>query len=140
MDSIQYLPTEVLEYILYNVDQDTIRDTCTQVCQEWSKIIQAVQFWKRYHHFWSKSKNNYLSKPIGLTKYQKRVIPDKMFNDIYHWKLFSYIKPNENPFEINLLKNWDGSMVTPEEIQKQDNRYFEGMISFQQYLNTFRLR
>ena len=53
-----------------------------------------------------------------------------MFNDIYHWKLFSYIKPNENPFEINLLKNWDGSMVTPEEIQKQDNRYFEGMISF----------
>lgn len=125
MDSIHYLPTEVLEYILYNVDQDTIRDTCTQVCQEWSKIIQAVQFWKRYHHFWSKSKNKYLSKPIGLTKYQKSVIPDKMFNDIYHWKLFSYIKPNENPFEINLLKNWDGSMVTPEEIQKQDNRYFE---------------
>ena len=130
MDSIHYLPTEVLEYILYNVDQDTIRDTCTQVCQEWSKIIQAVQFWKRYHHFWSKSKNKYLSEPIGLTKYQKSVIPDKMFNDIYHWKLFSYIKPNENPFEINLLKNWDGSMVTPEEIQKQDNRYFEGMISF----------
>ena len=130
MDSIQYLPTEVLEYILYNVDQDTIRDTCTQVCQEWSKIIQAVQFWKRYHHFWSKSKNKYLSKPIGLTKYQKSVISDKMFNDKYHWKLFSYIKPNENPFEINLLKNWDGSMVTPEEIQKQDNRYFEGMISF----------
>ena len=130
MDSIHYLPTEVLEYILYNVDQDTIRDTCTQVCQEWSKIIQAVQFWKRYHHFWSQSKNKYLSKPIGLTKYQKSVIPDKMFNDIYHWKLFSYIKPNENPFEINLLKNWDGSMVTPEEIQKQDNRFFEGMISF----------
>ena len=130
MDSIHYLPTEVIEYILYNVDQDTIRDTCTQVCQEWSKIIQAVQFWKRYHHFWSQSKNKYLSKPIGSTKYQKSVIPDKMFNDIYHWKLFSYIKPNENPFEINLLKNWDGSMVTPEEIQKQDNRYFEGMISF----------
>ena len=130
MDSIQYLPTEVLEYILYNVDQDTIRDTCTKVCQEWSEVIQAVQFWKRYHHFWSKSKNKYSSKPIGLTKYQKSVIPDKMFNDIYHWKLFSYIKPNENPFEINLLKNWDGSMVTLEEIQKQDNRYFEGMISF----------
>ena len=130
MDSIQYLPTEVLEYILYNVDQDTIRDTCTKVCQEWSKVIQAVQFWKRYHHFWSKSENKYLSKPIGLTKYQKSVIPDKIFNDIYNWKLFSYIKPNENPFEINLLRNWDGSMVTPEEIQKQSNRYFEGMISF----------
>lgn len=129
MDSIQYLPTEVLEYILYNVDQDTIRDTCTKVCQEWSKVIQDVQFWKRYHQFWSESEYKYLSKPIGLTKYQKSVIPDKMFNDIYNWKLFSYIKPNENPFEINLLKNWDGSMVTPEEIQKQDNRYFEGMIS-----------
>lgn len=130
MDSIQYLPTEVLEYILYNVDQDTIRDTCTKVCQEWSEVIQAVQFWKRYHQFWSKSKNKYLSKPIDLTKYQKSVIPDIMFNDIYHWELFSYIKPNENPFEINLLKNWDGSTVTQEEIETQDNRYFEGMISF----------
>ena len=129
MGNIEKLPTEILEHILYNVDQETLRLKCVDVCKTWRKIIQSVQFWKRYHRYWySHIITNATSYPF--LKVSSSYIPDDMFRGDFDWILFSYINPQENPFQRNLLRNSDGNQVSTEEIQLQGNRYFEGEYIF----------
>ena len=126
---MEKLPNEILEHILYNVDQETLRLKCIDVCNKWRNIIQSVQFWKRYHRYWySHILSNAISYPFlkGSSSY----IPEDMFRGDYDWILFSYINPQENPFQRNLLRNSDGNQVSTEEIQVQGNRYFEGAYTF----------
>ena len=108
MGMLEKLPNEILEHILYNVDQETLRLKCIDVCNKWRNIIQSVQFWKRYHRYWY---DHILSNAISypFLKGSSSYIPEDMFRGDYDWILFSYINPQENPFQRNLLRNSDGN-------------------------------
>lgn len=129
MGIIEKLPNELLEHILYNVDQETLRLKCIDVSQKWRNIVQSVQFWKRYHRYWYSPRISNPS-PYPFLKGPSSYIPEDMFRGDYDWTLFSYINPQENPFQRNLLRNSDGNQVSAEEIQLQENRYFEGEYMF----------
>ena len=123
---IEELPNELLEHILYNVDQDTLRLNCVAVCTKWKQIIHSVPFWKRYHNYWcSPSVLDPSSYPSSKTA-NINFIPEYMFDGDYEWALFSYINPHKNPYQRNLLKNPDGNLVSTNEFHMQENRYFEG--------------
>ena len=124
MAILENLPNELLEHILYNVDQETLRMKCIEVSKKWRNIIQSVQFWKRYHRYWFSPRISNPS-PYPFLKGSSD-IPEEMFLGDYDWILFSYINPKENPFQRNLLRNSDGYEVSKEEIQLQENRYYEG--------------
>ena len=118
MFCIEDVPNEVLEHILYNVDQDTLRSKCVHVSNEWKQMIQSLSFWKRYHRYWTNK--------TTTNSNQRNKIPDELFCGSYDWVFFSHINPNDNPFERNLLRNGNGSMVSAEELKSQHHRYFEG--------------
>ena len=123
---IQDLPNELLEHILYNVDQDTLRSKCTDVSISWRKILQSLSFWKRYHRYWCNPDVSYSCQYPSIKLSQNKYIPDDMFRGDYNWSFFSFINPLRNPFETNLLMNSDGNEVSVNELQMQENRYFEG--------------
>jgi len=102
---------------LYNVDQDTLRSKCVHVSNEWKQMIQSLSFWKRYHRYWTNK--------TTTNSNQRNKIPDELFCGSYDWVFFSHINPNDNPFERNLLRNGNGSMVSAEELKSQHHRYFE---------------
>ena len=122
---IEELPNELLEHILYNVDQETLRSNCVDVSNTWRNIIQSVPFWKRYHRYWDNSRRE-LTCSTPLNAKTVSYIPDEIFLSNDDWRFFSLINPKTNPFERNLLKNSDGSLVSVEELNVQNNRFFEG--------------
>ena len=129
MAHVEELPNELLEYILYNVDQETIRVNCINVSKTWRNIIQSVPFWKRYHRYWKSSKGKKSTCASLFNIKETGYIPDEMFISQYDWKFFSLISAKANPFEVNLLKNSDGTLVQEEEFNIQNNRYFEGELT-----------
>ena len=126
MVHVEELPNELVENILYNVDQETLRSSCNYVSHSWRKIIQSVPFWKRYHRYWDNLGRRKSPSVTSLNAKQTGYIPDKLFLDNHDWHLFSLINPKANPFEINLLQNSDGNLVSENELNVQNNRFFEG--------------
>ena len=122
MVGIETLPNEVLEYILFNVDQETLRSKCLYVSKTWKDLIQCVPFWKRYHRHWDEVFRRQDAENVKRIGY----IPDEIFNNNGDWRFFSLISPTSNPFERNLLQNSDGNLVSANEISAQNNRIFEG--------------
>ncbi len=122
MAVIEALPSEVLEHILFNVDQETLRSNCVYVSKSWRNLIQCVPFWKRYHRHWDellRRKGVDNGKGVGC-------IPDEIFMNNSDWRFFSLVSSKHNPFERNLLQNSDGSLVSVDEISAQNNRIIEG--------------
>ena len=122
MVGIETLPNEVLEYVLFNIDQETLRSNCTYVSKIWKDLIQCVAFWKRYHRHWDELFRRQDAENVKRRGY----IPDEIFNNNGDWRFFSLINPKSNPFERNLLQNTDGNLVSADEISAQNNRTFEG--------------
>ena len=123
MTNIDEVPNEILEYILYNVEQDTLRSQCTNVSTKWKHIIQSVEFWIRYHHFWCTKKHQIPWWPvIDSDKSQST----ECNAQVYDWNFYSHLNPMNNPFKRNLLKNHSGSLISAEELHSQENRYYEG--------------
>ena len=111
MVGIEDLPNELLEYLLFNVHQETLRLNCVYVSKSWRSLIRCVPFWKRYHRHWEEGRGS---------------IPDEIFMNNNDWRFFSLINSKTNPFERNLLQNADGNLVSVDESNAQNNRYFEG--------------